>query len=189
MNQNFYFDSFAEDIFLKSFMTRYITFMLPLLFLFLTFDAAAQKRRAPQKRRSTANNSRSSAAPDARTKLADEIKILTRFLYLYGRSSDSVEATEDQVRRGALPREASAAANQSRASLRSSLQNIREGLDKLEQYFRTTPGLERPYTQLAGVSIAASDAEDLAATNQLDRAGRKLIDITAKLTEALAGMN
>lgn len=168
---------------------RYIAFALPLLFFFLTFDVAAQTRRAPQRRRSTTTSPRASAIPDARNKLADEIKLLTRFLYLYGRSSDSIEATDDQVRRGALPREALTAANQSRAALRGSLQNIREGLDNLEQYFRTTPGLERSYTQLAGVAAAASDAEDLAATNQLDRAGRKIIEVTAKLVEVLGGMN
>jgi hypothetical protein len=180
-----------KDSFTRINAARLIVCALCIAIFSFAFATQAQTRRTTQRRRSTTTATRStppSALNEARTRLADQLKTLTRFIYLYGRISRDVEATDEQVRRGALPNEATATVNQSRAALRGNLQNVREGLDSLEQYFRTTPGLERYYTELAGVAVAASDAEDYAATGQLDRAGRKLVDIAQKLADVLADM-
>lgn len=156
-----------------------------------TFSAQTRGRRVatPQRRRTpTTNRSPSTRDPlavkTARVRVADQIKNLTRFLYVYGRLSKDFEGSEAQLR-GGNSAQAAALSNRTRAGLRDSLQNVREGLDRLEVYFRTTPGLEGHYRRVAGVAAAAAAAEDSAAANQLDAAGRSLIQVVYQLTDVL----
>jgi len=76
----------------------------------------------------------------------------------------------------------------SKATVRNSLQNVRLGLDKLELDFRTNPELNRYYIRLAGVAAGAATAEQQAAANQFDRAGRTLLDVASRLTDVLLEM-
>jgi hypothetical protein len=101
----------------------------------------------------------------------------------------SLEVADDAVKRN----EASAAnidqAKQGKATVRASIQSVRERLDKLEIDFRATPELQRYYiATLAGVASAAANAEDLAAANQFDKAGRTLLDVVNHLTDVLLAM-
>ncbi len=161
-------------------------------------DAAGQTRRRTTGSRSTrrggstvarAGNSAPALAA-ARARVAGQIKLLTRFLYLFGRVSSGVEATEAQARRGGeLPAQAAATLDRNKNALRDNLRNVRDGLDQLELYFRTTPGLERYSTSVQGISGGAARAEDQAAANQLDAAGRTLIDVVSRLADVLEGLN
>ena len=148
-----------------------------------------------QTRKRTATKSTRAAAPAAgevqrqgATRVADQIKILTRFIYLLGGVAKGLEGVDDATRRN----EASAAivdqAKQSKATVRASIQNVREGLDKLEIDFRSTPELQRYYIKLAGVASKAATAEELAANNQFDKAGRMLLDVVNQLTDVLLEM-
>ena len=65
---------------------------------------------------------------------------------------------------------------------------MREGLDKLEIDFRTTPELQRYYIKLAGVASGAATAEEQAAANQFDKAGRTLLGVVNHLTDVLLEM-
>lgn len=72
--------------------------------------------------------------------------------------------------------------------IRNSIRDVRAGLDKLEIDFRATPELQRYYTLLAGVAAGAAAAEELAAANQFDRAGRSLLEVVNRLTNVLTEM-
>ena len=121
--------------------------------------------------------------------MTDELKTLTRFLYLYGRTSIGVENNEKQAREGGqVSPQAQAILNRSRATVLESLGNIRDRLDKLELYFRTTPGLESHYTRLSGVAASAAAAEGRANAGQLDAAGRALLDVANQLADVLLEM-
>ena len=72
-------------------------------------SAAAQRQRrtTPARRPAQRTNARTPASAaststinEARIRLADELKTLTRFLYLYGRTSVGVEANEKEARQG-----------------------------------------------------------------------------------------
>jgi hypothetical protein len=162
-------------------------------------DASAQtrpRRSTPSKRPAAASSrARKPAAAstttlnEARIRLSDELKTLTRFLYLYGRTSVDMEASERQARAGGeVPPQAQAILNRSRTTLLGSLGDIRDRLDKLELYFRTTPGLERHYTRLSGVAASAASAEQRANSGQLDAAGRALIEVANQLADVLLEM-
>jgi hypothetical protein len=116
------------------------------------------------------------------TRVADQIKNLTKFMYILGGVTSSIAAVEDAARRsGASPDQT----QQSKAQVKATIQNIREGLDKLEIDFRATPELQPYYIKLAGVAAGAATAEERAAANQFDAAGRQLLNVVNRLTDVL----
>lgn len=168
-------------------LTATLTLCLLLLFS-STAGAQTRTRRTatPQKRRTTSAPSSptrlSSVQTNAtRIRLADQIKNLTRFLYLYGRLSKDVELTGSQT-------ESSDVTNRTRAALLQNVRGVREGLDQLESQFRLTPGLERQFQHLSGVARRAEAAENMIAAGQLDQAGRTLVDVVTQLTDVLLEM-
>lgn len=120
--------------------------------------------------------------------VADQIKKLTRFIFLLGGVAKGIEQADVAIKR----KEASPAVidttEKSKATVRSSLKNVRAGLDKLEADFRLNPELEPYYMKLAGVANSAATAEDQAAASQFDQAGRTLLGVVNHLTDVLLEM-
>ena len=121
-------------------------------------------------------------------RVADQIKTLTRFIYLLGGVAKGLEVIDDAARRNEAPTAVLDQARRNKATVRTNIQSVREGLDKLEIEFRTTPELQRYYIKLAGVALDASNAEDQAAANQFDKAGRTLLEVVNHLTDVLLEM-
>jgi hypothetical protein len=120
--------------------------------------------------------------------VADQIKILTKFIYLLGGVAKGLETVDDAARRNQASPAAIDQAEKSKAVVRNSIRNVREGLDQLESYIRATPELQRYYIKIAGVAAGAATAEQQAAANQFDKAGRTLLDVVGRLTDALQEM-
>lgn len=122
------------------------------------------------------------------TRVADQIKRLTHFLYLLGGVAKGIEEVDDAVRGNEAPPGVLEQAKRNKDTVRTSIQSVREDLDALEIHFRTTQELQRYYIKLAGVASGAATAEEQAAANQLDRAGRSLLDVVNRLTDVLLEM-
>ncbi len=152
------------------------------------------RRRSTVQRRGASSNARQphNASGDARaegaSRVAGQIKLLSRFLYLYGRITNGFDVAAEASNRGETNAAATEQTEQSKAAVRQNLRNVREGLDDLEIRFRTTPELQRYYTSLAGVATSAVEAEEKAAANQFDQAGRALIEVINRLTNVLLEM-
>jgi hypothetical protein len=121
-------------------------------------------------------------------RVGDQIKILTRFIYLLGGVAKGLEGVDDAARRNEASPAVLEQAKSNKATVRASIQSVREGLDKLEIDFRATPELQRYYIKLAGVASKAASAEELAANNQFDKAGRMLLETVNHLTDVLLEM-
>ena len=153
--------------------------------------AAAAAPAQTRTRRSTPQKRRTPAAPASRLdqtrfnaqrlELAGLSKDLTRFLYLYGRLSKDLELTGAQT--GSAD-----AAGQAKAGLIRSIGDMRDRLNQLEGHFRFQEGLRTQYQTLQGVSNSAEQAAQQANANRFDQAGRTLIDVANKLTDALLEM-
>jgi hypothetical protein len=119
------------------------------------------------------------------TRVAEQIKLLSTFIYLLGGVTSSMAAVDEAERR----KEASPAVIQqnldSKARVRTSIQNFRVSLDKLETDFRATPELQPYYIKLAGSAAGAATAEEQAVQSQFDRAGRSLLGVINRLTDVL----
>jgi hypothetical protein len=121
-------------------------------------------------------------------RVAEHIKTLSRFLYLLGGVAKGLEGVDDAARRNEASPGVIEQAKRNKVTVRTSIRSVREGLDTLEIDFRTTPELQRYYIKLAGVASGAAAAEELAAANQFDRAGRSLLDVVNRLTDVLLEM-
>ena len=125
---------------------------------------------------------------DGAGRVAEQIKTLTRFLYLFGGIAKDLKAADEAAQKGETSSSAAQQMRQNKAALIGSLRNVRDGLDKLEADFRFTPQLQRYYPTLKGVADNASAAEDAAAAGQYNETGRALLETVNQLTEVLLAM-
>ena len=156
----------------------------------LTTPGQTRKRstkRAPT--RSTSAAKSTAALRAGKIRAADQVKNLTRFIYLLGGVAKGLEQTDAAISRNEATPAIVERLKKSKASVTASLQSVREGLDKLEIDFRTTPELQPYYIRLAGVAAGAAKAEELGAANQYDQAGRTLLEVVNRLTDVLAEMS
>jgi hypothetical protein len=157
----------------------------------LPVPGSAQTR----KRTTSAKPGRATVAPNVAEvqrvgagRVAEQIKVLTRFIYLLGGVAKGLEGVDDAARRNEATPAILDQAAKNKATVRASIQSVREGLDKLEIDFRATPELQRYYIKLAGVASGAANAEEQAAANQFDKAGRTLLGVVNQLTDVLLEM-
>ena len=122
------------------------------------------------------------------TRIADQIKTLTRFIYVLGGIAKGLENVDDAARRNEASPAILDQAKQNKLTVRTSIRQVREGLDQLESDFSSTIELRRYYTRLAGVAAGAAAAEEQAAANQFDRSGRTLLEVVNRLTDVLLEM-
>jgi len=160
--------------------------------LLLTTTAASQTRKRTTKKSTssaatTAAEAEAAAAKVARTegatKVANQIKNLTTFLYLLGGVARSIETLD-----AAAKTEPSPTNEKNKAQLRQSFGDFRVGLDALEVYFRSTPALQPYYTKLVGSASGAATAEAQAAAGKFDQGGRTLLGVVGRLADVLVVM-
>jgi len=161
--------------------------LLAILFLCPISLSAQTRRRSTTKPKSTAGAPQraSEARIAGATRVADQIKTLTKFIYLLGGVAKGIESVDEAARRNEASPAVLQQAQQNKNTVKTSIQNVREALDKLEIDFRNTPELQPYYIKLAGVAAGAADAEQQAAANQFDRAGRSLLNVVNRLTDVL----
>jgi hypothetical protein len=150
---------------------------------------------AQTRKRSTSTKSTSSATAAAQrvaqvrtqgaTRVADQIKFLTKFIYLLGGATSNLTAVDESINRKEAGPGAAQKNQAAKAQVKSSITGFREALDKLEIDFRGTPELQPYYIKLAGVAAGAATAEQQAANNQFDAAGRSLLSVVNRLTDVL----
>ena len=169
-------------------MRRIIGLLIVVVFLSPVSSFAQTRKRTAKPTRPAPAPMLGEAERAGAARVAEQIKVLTRFIYLLGGVAKGLETVDDATSRN----EASAAiidqAKQNKATVRASIRSVKDGLDKLEIDFRATPALQRYYIKLAGSAAGAAKAEDLAAANQFDKAGRALLDVVNHLTDVLLAM-
>ena len=142
-------------------------------------------RRATQPAKPAASQDTTEAKTAGATKIADQIKNLTRFVYLLGGVAKGIEQIDEAAKKNEASPTALQQNEQNKTTVKNSLRNVREGLDQLEIYFRSTPGLEGYYTKLVGSASGAATAEDQAAAGHFDQAGRTMLGVVNRLTDVL----
>lgn len=149
-----------------------------------------------KKRTSTAKRPRTTATEqkaadiehEGATQIANQIKNLTRFIYLLGGVAKGLEQSDGAIRRKEASPALIESTEASKAKVRATFQDVRVGLDKLEIDFRANPVLQSFYYKLAGVADGAAKAEQMAAAGQFDQGGRTLLNVINRLTDVLLDM-
>jgi hypothetical protein len=170
-------------------LKRIIALLIATIILSPATTLSQTRKRSTTRPAAGAAKARASEVQQAgAARVAEQIKTLTRFLYLLGGVAKGIEAVDDAVRRNEASPAVLEQTKRNKLTVQNSIRSLREALDALEIYFRTTPELQRYYIKLAGVAAGAATAEDLAAANQFDRAGRNLLDVVNRLADVLVVM-
>lgn len=163
-----------------------------ILLLLLSPQLLAQKRtRAPQKKRSAPSKQRTAtpAPPPAfredAAAVAEQLKIVSRFLYLYGRVANGLETAEAQEKRGELSRALLEQNKQNKAKVVENIRGLRVGLDQLLTRFQNNSKLEPHAFRIQSAASDAATAEQMALTGRFDDAGRALVKVAERLAEVM----
>jgi hypothetical protein len=155
-----------------------------------TASLAQTRKRTTTKKPATTSKTTSTteAAAAVRTdganRVANQIKNLSKFLYLVGGVVKGIEAIDAQSKDG----QTSPTNEKNKAQLRASFTDFRVGLDSLEVYFRSTPELQPYYTKLVGSASGAATAEQQAMSGQFNQASNTLLGVIGRLTDVLVAM-
>ena len=170
------------------------------LFLVAPDLALAQRRRSRSTRRSTPRATPRPTTPpaqdaaiereraEAATRIADQIKRMSLFLYLYGGTVKTIDDAEKALASAAASPSDREAIERSKAAVRSNIQNVRLGLEKIENDFGNRQSLRPYYSKLIGASGLVARAEQQAEANQYNAAGRTLVTSLEKLVDTLTAM-
>ena len=160
--------------------------------LILPLTTLSQTRNRTTSRQKPAQTSTSAQADQIHlagaTKVAEQIKNLTRFIYVLGGVAKGIEQIDEAARKNEASPTALQQNEQNKTTVKTSLRNVREGLDALEIYFRATPGLQSYYLKLVGSASGAADAEAQAAAGRYDQSARTLLGVVNRLTDVLLVM-
>jgi hypothetical protein len=162
-----------------------------LLILSMAVALTLSGQAAGQQKRSTAGKKTTPpvkpVTPDLRpeaTQVAEQLKVLTRFIYVYGKTADGLERAEQDVSQGAASPELQEKYKQKRASLVASFGSLKEGVDKLAQRFHANQYLQIQYLKVLTASEAIAAAQQLAGNGKFDEAGRTLVAAAERLADA-----
>jgi len=164
-----------------------LTLALLAILISIPMTAQAQTRKRSSTTKTT--NSTATAANAVRNsgamRVGEQIKALSKFIYLLGGVTSGFTAVDAAAKKNEASPTVLQQNEQNKATVRHSIQNFREGLDKLETDFRATPELQPYYIKLAGSAAGAATAEQQAVNNQFDAAGRTLLTVINRLTDVL----
>ncbi|HEY2931308.1 MAG TPA: hypothetical protein VGK99_06130 [Acidobacteriota bacterium] len=166
-------------------------FLILALLLSFLFPRALVSQRKPPKQRPPASASEQQPTAEIGAQamgLAEQLKLLSRFLYIYGKISAGFETADEQLRRGEISETVLEQITRSKAAVAGNISAFRAGLKKLEPAFKTTPRLQPLYPRLTAISDTIAGAEQLASANRFDEAGKTLVAAAEKMTDLLASM-
>lgn len=164
--------------------------LLPLgLILLITIAIPAQAQKKSTKSRAkkpaaTTTPPRVDTQMEA-TQVADTLKSLTRFIYLYGKISNGLEMAEDQARKTKLPASVIEKNVANKNGVINGINGLKSQVDKLGTVLQANPKLQVQYINLAGVTQKIVDAISLVNSNQFDEAGKSLVTAAERLAEVL----
>jgi hypothetical protein len=172
-------------------MNRYVIIAAACLLL-IPISSFSQTRRRSTRGPATPATSTAQQATAIRNegaaKIAVQIKNLTAFLYRLGGVTKGLQELDTAAKAAGATPAVVQQNEQSKARIKASFADFRAGLDNLEIYFRSTPGLQSYYLKLAGSASGAANGEAFAANGQFDQAGRSLLGVVDRLTDTLAIM-
>ena len=178
-----------EELFLKRILTMALALAL-LLLLPSTTPAQKKKRPAPT-RRPAGEQAKPASAMDMRPEaqaVAEQIKNVTKFIFIYGKIVNGLEVAEDQAKRGEVTPAVAAKTQQSKQSLITSIRGLRTGIENVSKKLQANPRLQVQYLKLSYAAEAVASAEQLATAGRFDDAGKALTSVVERLTETLLAM-
>jgi hypothetical protein len=158
--------------------------------LYLSTAALAQKKPVRKSVPKAAPKPVASFADkDESLKVANQIKNLTRFIYVLGGIASTLEAVDKDAKAGKVSPAGLKLNQTNKQTVLTTIKNVRAGVVQLEGEFHAKPEL-RPYIMyIQGVSEMAGIAEDQAVGGQFMTAGKTMLEVVNKLTDTLQNLH
>lgn len=170
-------------------VTLYRVVMIVAVLAVLGGEAAAQRKKpAPKTPAAPTVNPAAAEIKAGAERTSTELKKAARFLYLLGGIAQGIEDIDAQAKDGKTPKSVVDRNEQFKQTVIQGIKNLQSGLAELEVEYRTKAGL-RPYAEsVTGVTAIAGSAEDLALQGKFKDAGRTLLGVVEKLSDALVAL-
>jgi hypothetical protein len=120
--------------------------------------------------------------------VAEQIKLISRFLYVYGKVTNGLELAEEQNRRGELTSTAAAQNQKSKETVVGNISGLRAGVANLLTRFQHNARLQVYYLKVSNAVDAVANAERLAGSNRFDEAGKSLVLAVERLTDVMLAL-
>ena len=172
-------------------MLKRIAIALLVAILIAPTAALGQTRRRSTRTRTPSQSTAqkvAAARTAGATKVAEQIKLMTKFIYLLGGVANGIATVDEAIKKNQASPQLIQNNEQSKAIVKKGFQDFREALDRLETEFRNQPELQPFYIKLAGSAAGAAKAEELAGSAQYDAGGRTLLTVINRLTDVLVIM-
>ncbi|HEU4389649.1 MAG TPA: hypothetical protein VFV34_17725 [Blastocatellia bacterium] len=111
-----------------------------------------------------------------------------QFLYVFGGVVKGIDCVDQTAKTEAPPQSALDLSERNKTKVKESIKNVRDGLDKLDNDFRSNPRLNRYYFYISGIARKGETADAQAEAGHFDEAGRLLLKVVDQLTDALSLM-
>ncbi|MFZ4984745.1 MAG: hypothetical protein ACOYLF_04700 [Blastocatellia bacterium] len=161
--------------------------VLALLALGLMAGTVTAQKRSSRARKTT----KPAPTPDMRLQageVAEQIRLLSRFIFVYGKVVNGLEVAREQAARNQTSPAIETRNRQTRDGLVASIERLAAGISTLTDSFRSDPGLQIQYLRIAAARDAVSEAAGLAGQQQFDEAGAALVSAVNHLTETILSM-
>jgi hypothetical protein len=162
--------------------------------ILITLGGASQAPSFAQKqkqKKSGAAKSKPAPTPDMRVeaaKVAEQIKYISNFIYVYGKVVNSLQIADEQMKSNQASPEAKATNQENKDKLIISMNRLRSGLENLASGFEGSQRMQVQYLKLAYATEASFEAERLAVAGQYEEAGKSLVAVVERLTDAIISM-
>jgi hypothetical protein len=160
-----------------------------------SFAQQQQQQKQRTKRSGAGAKAKPTPTPDMRaeaTQVAAQIKKVSNFIYIYGKVVNGLQFADEQSKNDTQPSASSAKVQalnkENRDKLVASIEGVRADIAQLAKGFEDNPRLQIQYLKVNSATGAAIDAERLAAAGQYDDAGKSLVAIVERLTDAIMSM-
>jgi hypothetical protein len=162
--------------------------------ILITLGAASQAPSFAQKQRqkkSGAAKPKPTPTPDMRAeaaKVAEQIKYVSNFIYIYGKVVNGLQIADEQMKNNQASPEAKATNQENKDKLIISMNRLRAGLEGLASGFEGNQRMQVQYLKLAYATEASFEAERLAVAGRYEEAGKSLVAVVERLTDAIISM-
>ena len=151
----------------------------------------AQKKPAPRTRKPAPTATPVPAGLsnlDAANKVAEQLKLVSKYIFVYGKVANGLELAADQAKRGEVSPTITARNQQVKDSTAANIAALKEGIDKVGAELKANDRLQVQYLKLTGASDAVANAHQLATAGSFDEAGKALVLAVEKLTETIISL-
>jgi hypothetical protein len=150
-------------------------------------NSFAQQKKRPVRRATPTPTPALDMRQDA-AKVAEQIKNVSNFIYVYGKIVNTLEVADDQAKNKQSSPEIQAKNQKSKDQLVATISGLRAGLENVAKGFQANPRMQVQSLKISNATEAATNAERLAAAGRYDDAGKMLVAVIDRLTDTLISM-